>query len=374
MISVEAQKCIFPIIKKNQPDDLQKVQPLPEPTGVCPYHLNLEKVVPNLEQQQLTFHMIGDSGSVRDPDSQRKVADLMAQQYHEGGVNRPQFLYHLGDVVYHFGEAGNYRRQFFDPFSNYPGPIFAIAGNHDSDVNPDKQLYCSLEAFKNVFCTDEPKKITFSEGAARLSQIQPNVYWNLICPLAIIIGLHSNVPKFGWISDQQRAWFVKELQAAGLQRPEKAIIVCVHHAPYSADTNHGSSLYMIDFLDRAFAEAGVKPDIVFSGHVHNYQRFNKQYADGTTLPFIVAGAGGFDELHEVATLDDDRFIYEHPLFHDVHLENYCDNEHGFLKITIEKRADHLLLTGRYFVSSSVVMPFDKIVTPLIADRFVVQIA
>jgi hypothetical protein len=37
-----------------------------------------------------------------------------------------------------------------------------------------------------------------------------------------------------------------------------------------------------------FTAMGIRPDIVFSGLVHNYQRFAKHYPDGTHLPYIVA--------------------------------------------------------------------------------------
>ena len=39
--------------------------------------------------------------------------------------NRPAFLFHLGDVVYNFGESRYYYDQFYDAFRNYPAPIFA---------------------------------------------------------------------------------------------------------------------------------------------------------------------------------------------------------------------------------------------------------
>lgn len=86
--------------------------------------------------------MVGDTGSVHGSEFQRIVADEMVIQYwqaHEA-AQRPQFLYHLGDVVYTHGEAENYYAQFFDPYRNYPGPVFAIAGNHDGDVNPEGTL------------------------------------------------------------------------------------------------------------------------------------------------------------------------------------------------------------------------------------------
>ena len=66
-----------------------------------------------------------------------------------------------------------------------------------------------------------------------------------------------------------------------------AIIDCLHHAPYSADTNHGSSLAMIDFLQHAYSQAGVTPDLVCSDAIAI--TLSTTLSDGTTIPYIVAG-------------------------------------------------------------------------------------
>lgn len=333
-----------PVIKIGQPDDTYKFQPLPKPSGPYPYHLSMPGSL-----QKMSFHMAGDTGNLLGPGFQGMVAGAMAGQYQTGPeADRPQFLYHLGDVVYNYGEAEHYAGQFFQPFRGYPGPIFAIAGNHDSDVNPTARVpYQSLDAFTTVFCDTISRPISFS-GSNRNSMMQPNVYWTLETPLANFIGLHSNVPKFGIITDEQRNWFAEQLKAANLARPHKALIVCVHHAPYSADMNHGSSLPIAQLLEDVFQETSVRPDIVFSGHVHNYQRFNKHYPDGLIVPYIVAGAGGYDELHPIVVQGDERYTNDHPLFSGVRLEHYCDNRHGFLKIMIEKTPAGLALTGEYY--------------------------
>jgi len=291
--------------------------------------------------------MAGDTGNTRGNDSQLKVVEAMIEQYNDV-TDKPQFLYHLGDIVYNYGEAGDYAAQFFKPYADYPAPIVAIAGNHDADVNPDALPYKSLDAFTAVFCDKAPQTVNFSNHAARKSTVQPNIYWTLKSPLANIIGLYSNVPKYGVITGEQKQWFIEELMAADKERSEKALIVCLHHSPYSADVNHSSSLPMTGFLNEAFEAANVRPDIVFSGHVHNYQRFCKKYSEGIITPYIVAGGGGYDQLHAIATTGDECYTSEHPLLKDVRLENYCDTNHGFLKITIEKRHNGMFLKGEFF--------------------------
>lgn len=337
-----------PVFRLDQPDDSHKVRPLPAPAGTYPYRMELERIV-KVPADKYSFHMVGDTGGTRFPDSQQKIAEAMCRQTGQGDPDSgPAFLYHLGDIVYHYGEAEQYGRQFFTPYQKYGKPVFAIAGNHDSDVNPDSPTYKSLDAFSAVFCDTESRHIDFDAGKSRKSMVQPNIYWTLQTPLATIIGLHSNVPKYGWVGEEQRQWLVEELKAADRQRPDRIIIVCLHHAPYSADVNHGSSLPMMVVLEAAFEESGIRPDIVFSGHVHNYQRFCKTYPDKKTLPFIVCGAGGFDELHSLAGIGDPGYSAVHPLLEDVHLQAYCDDSYGFLRITMERKAAGISLLGEYF--------------------------
>ncbi|AOM77074.1 metallophosphoesterase family protein [Pedobacter steynii] len=339
------------VFKTDQIDDSHTFQALPLPSGSYPYRLNLEVQQLPEKPQAMVFHMVGDTGGFKQPDLQKQIAGQMAQQYLNAicPEERPSFLYHLGDIVYHYGEADQYESQFLQPYESYPGPIYAIAGNHDTDVNPNcPEPYESLEAFYAAFCNTCPATIHFGTGLKRKSQVQPHVYWTMQAPLATIIGLHTNVPKYGCIKQEQKDWFIKELKEAAKHSADKAIIVCMHHAPYSADVNHGSSQPMIEFLESAFEEAGVKPDIVFSGHVHNYQRFSKHYSDGKTLPFIVAGAGGFDELHGLADPYEPSYRAESELFHQVELDNYCDNRHGFLKISIEKTPFSFAIKGAYY--------------------------
>jgi hypothetical protein len=336
-----------PVLKKDQPDDSFKFRALPEPTGKYPYHLFLKDVIPSISDNKLIFHMVGDTGSIRSPDFQKEVAGEMIRQY--SGEDQPQFLYHLGDIVYNHGETTQYQRQFFDPYKLYPAPIFAIPGNHDSDVNPEATTpYNSLEPFVTVFCDSTPHKIAFSGGSDRKSMDQPYVYWTLKAPLANIIGMCSNVPKFGIVTDEQRNWLKEELKAANAERPGKALIICIHHAPYTADINHGSSIPMITLLESVFEETGIRPDIVFSGHVHNYQHLIRRYKEGRPVHFIVAGGGGYDELHPIADMNDKRFTNDYPNFNDVELLSYCDDKHGFLKVTLEKTNNGLTLTGNYY--------------------------
>ncbi len=331
------------VLKLGQADDSHKQQSAPPPVGSYPYRLEVCKNKSSADN--MVFHLAGDTGGTRSAEMQHKIAAELTAQAKEAHAD---FMYHLGDIVYHYGEQEGYEAQFLAPFAQYPAPIYAIAGNHDTDINPETWEQESLGAFYTAFCSTTPTTIHFAPQTRRKSQVQPNVYWTMISPLAIVIGLHTNVPKYGYVDPVQKSWFIDELKNAAACHQNKAIIVCLHHAPYSADVNHGSSVAMIELLDDAFKASGVRPDVVFSGHVHNYQRFTKQYPDGGTVPFIVAGAGGFDELHALASPEDEGYEASHDLFKGLSLEKYCDDRHGFLKVSLKRTPFGLQMKIGYY--------------------------
>jgi len=340
-----------PVFKTAAIDDQEKFRPLPQPIGPYPYHLDIKQVLPAINADKMVFHLCGDTGGLTQPGFNHQVASAMIKQFgdYKNDNDVPQFFFHLGDVVYNYGQAAQFEPQFFSAYKHYPAPVFAIAGNHDADIDPlDPNKPQSLDAFMKVFCTTQTELIPFAGDNNRKSNIQPNIYYTLKTPLADFICLYSNVPRFGTITPIQKQWFIDELKDKTRNRDQKALIVCLHHSAYSADTNHGSSLPMQLFLNSAFDEAGVLPDVVFSGHVHNYQRFNKQYPGGKTVPFIVSGAGGYAELHAIAPLNDLLFPDTSNMLDNVTLQKSCDNTHGFLKIALQKTTDSFTLTGQYY--------------------------
>ena len=134
---------------------------------------------------------------------------------------------------------------------------------------------------------------------------QPNVYWTLLTPLVNIVGLYSNVPDGGEITESPTEWLVSELRSLPADVP---IIVTLHHPVYSADTYHSGSPAMKTFLEDAAEAAGRHPDLVVAGHVHDYQRLTKVMADGSQIPYLVTGAGGYHNLHSILKVNNQRLM------------------------------------------------------------------
>ncbi|MBV9711777.1 MAG: metallophosphoesterase [Ktedonobacteraceae bacterium] len=324
----------------------QSKQPLPAPTGQPPYHLSLDSVVSAASMQtiraagKLVFHIVGDTGGVKAPQPQQLVVSHMENDFAASNpADRPAFFYHLGDVVYYYGQASEYYAQFYDPNVHYPAPIFAIPGNHDGDLLDTSVP--SLAAFVENFCASEPHLTSEAGDSARDAMTQPNVYWTLDTPFVTFVGLYTNVPEGGWLDSNQIAWFETELANAP---QDKALIVAMHHPIYSADTYHSGSTYMGQILDSAIAYTGRIPDAVFAGHVHNYQRFTRKI-QGRDVPYIVAGAGGYWHLHYMLKVQGAPIQppYEFPDM-GVILEQYCEDRHGYLLM----EANGKTLKGSYF--------------------------
>jgi hypothetical protein len=56
---------------------------------------------------------------------------------------------------------------------------------------------------------------------------------------------------------------------------------------------------MADALENAIRDTGRVPNLVLSGHVHDYQRVEKEIAPDGPTPFLVVGNGGYHNLHQI---------------------------------------------------------------------------
>ena len=316
-------------VTQANPNRNEKFYELPKPSGKSPYHLALNSVIPDIQNiGEIEFHIVGDTGETNTPQAQHMVEMAMEADFDKHPIS---FLYHVGDVVYKFGEASEYYSQFYEPYAHYPAPIFAIPGNKDGDVRPNCNEK-SLAAFVNNFCAPRQEVTPDAGDINRDAMIQPNVYWTLDAPFVTIIGLYSNVPDGGVIKEDQFQWFKGELRTAP---KDKALIIAVHHAPFSADDEHSGSDTILKVLDKAFEESKRLPDIVFSGHVHNYQRFTRKL-DKHQIPYIVLGNSGHWKLHRLQIHNGSQIKtpFKLPDRDDAVLEKYCDDGYGFMRLRV----------------------------------------
>jgi hypothetical protein len=341
-----------PYYKQHQKD----IEPVPLGPPGAP--LSLQDVVgeaflaPITSGNKISFHVVGDTGASATGKiaTEALVADAMAADLQNATSDAPAFFFHLGDVIYNFGEAEYYYDQFYEPFRAYDRPIFAIPGNHDGAVTYTKSGpvpdHPSLAGFIANFCTPAPAKPANVGGLARTTMTQPGVYFTLDAPFVSIIGLYTNVLEGpGVISDQSGAypalqgdgqynWLVAELQRLAPQRAalERAVILACHHPPVSADLTHGGATGLAADLDNAFKTAGLWPDAVLSGHAHIYQRFSRA-VDNRRIPYVVAGSGGHNALVPTG-----EHKGEAPQsWNDYTLVNGPTADYGYLTVTVDMR-------------------------------------
>jgi hypothetical protein len=330
--------------------EINSLGPVPEPPDAAPEPIRdlqqvygssgAAKIQAIQAAGQIVFHSVGDTGSVAGPTTQSLVADKMVSDFNEGNAaDVPSFLFHLGDLVYYFGEATYYYDQFYEPYRNYPAPIIAIPGNHDGVVYPNDPEP-TLDAFLRNFCTPAPVQSPDSGGLLRTTIIQPGVYFTLEAPFIRFLGLYSNVLEDpGVISDENGRNTVldgrqiKFLQTA-LRRVKSdtfngAVIIAVHHPPFTGGSGHGGSPLMLQDIDNACQAAGVWPHAVLSGHAHNYQRYTRT-VNNYQIPYVVAGCGGHTPLSKM------RATYRTPYKIDdtLTLESYDDAHFGYLRVVV----------------------------------------
>jgi hypothetical protein len=314
---------------------------------------------------QIVFHALGDTGNTSSAKDMGMVTDKLVSDFNEADSRDvPSFCYNLGDVVYSFGESKYYYDQFYDPYRNYPAPIFAIAGNHDGMVAPGSTT-STLQAFIENFCTaGQPFHRTQEAGQlARTAGVQPGVYFTLETPFVRILGLYSNcledpgvistqsgsAQTYSYLTDAQPKFLEAALKRIRAERFAGAVIIAVHHPPYvavvpsqkSSAGKHGGSPLMLAEIDKACEAAGVWPHAVLSGHAHNYQRFTR-YLGGRETPFLVAGNGGHayvrltkkdtptlrvPSVETVLSNGEDKIVFE----------SYDDGGFGYLRILVNDK-------------------------------------
>jgi calcineurin-like phosphoesterase family protein len=344
----------FPVQASRRADSIQlphyPFQPLPTPNGPAPYRFDLSQLLSAADVTKIknagvmVFHTVGDTGDYRDSGPQDLVATIMTQDVQNSPDGKqPAFYYHLGDVIYFAGDIDKYGAYFYETYKNYPGFIVAIPGNHDCQpddpqdgpVDPNK---VPLDGWVQNFMSKNPGQLGSLKTASDRTQMDlPNVYWTFTTPFATIIGLFSNVGETeGEIHQDQIDWFKGELAAAD---PNLALIVTVHHPPFSGDVEHSGSSVVDQVISSSFQAVKRYPNLILSGHVHNYQRFTnvvKGPKGQLELPYIVAGAGGYAKLGTLHKVNGADAVVPLPIGGGLTLEQYDQKNFGFLRLEVSK--------------------------------------
>jgi len=285
--------------------------------------------------QPYRFALFGDSGQGN--AAQKAVA-------YQVSLVKPDFIFIPGDIVYSSGRISEYRTKFFpiynpDQTAADVGapllrsiPFIAAPGNHDADLQnfqrfPDALAYFLYwdQPLNGVVPPSVAPKVahnlngsTPEAQSAFLLAAKPrypvmanfsfdygNAHWTI---------LDSNT-YMDWTNPALREWVAQDLAAA---KSAAWRFVAYHHPGFNSSKTHFTDQWMRS-LAPVFEEG--KVDIVFAGHVHNYQRsfpltfapnpetagargelagdwkLDHDFKDGSTagpkgVIYIVSGAGG----------------------------------------------------------------------------------
>jgi acid phosphatase type 7 len=228
--------------------------------------------------QPFSILAVGDIG--RGTPGQKKLAGVMAKQ-------NADMAFLLGDIAYPYGRVSDYRKFFF-PIQNAEttsprrgAPLLrnilsvGVTGNHDTsfrnlDRYPDGLAYYAYW-FAPVSGPPMPMKINGSEAAISALKNASGGKLERLGNFSFFYGnsrwvvLDGN-PYVNWRDPKLRQWLDLELQRS---RSSTWSFVAVHEPLYHSSKTHAEDIgirVIADLLDKH------RVDIVFAGHIHNYQR------------------------------------------------------------------------------------------------------
>jgi acid phosphatase type 7 len=225
--------------------------------------------------------LVGDIASGK--PEQNGIAWQAAQQH-------PDFLVALGDIVYSGGRVSEYLHHFWTTLNDVekPGPktgapimasvpIYPIIGNHDADARklPDYPDAFGAFYFFNVPLNGPgvgPWNLPLGKDAKVAADFRQKVgaqypamnQYSFDYGPAHFVALDSNSYTSKDL-EKLIPWLEKDLR--GSTQPWK--FVCFHAPSFHTSKEHFTEQKM-RLLEPTFAACGV--DVVFAGHVHNYQR------------------------------------------------------------------------------------------------------
>lgn len=259
------------------------------------------------------FAVYGDNrgGSKR----HARIAEAIAHK-------RPDIVLHVGDVVPRGRDYEDWGKHFFEPAKNLlkNTPFYIAIGNHEENA----------QWFYDFVSYPEPKNYySFDYGNAHFTIIDSN---KIVQEDIATSDLRPGGPQYEWLE--------KDLKSSHSEWK----FVFFHHSPYSSMPGYPmvgiEAMKIISLFER------YDVDIVFSGHVHNYERtypLKNNKADlKNGIIYIVTGGGGAP----LYSLKEKRsfFTAESAITHHYCLVNIVEKYFQMMVYDIDgKLLDHLII-------------------------------
>jgi len=215
------------------------------------------------------FILVGDTQGTshwefwreRDDKERRLIIDEITRR-------EPAFVTHLGDLTTR-GSSKKHWEQFDDfhkEFRERKIPYFPILGNHEFYGSNDRAL-------QNYF--------------GRFPHLSERRWYSFIWKNIGFILVDSNFSRLTMEErEQQRKWYIEELERFEKDEKIDYVIVCCHEPPFTNSRVVRPNEKVKAIFADPFLKYG-KTSFFFSGHSHSYERFQ---IEGKS--FVVSGGGG----------------------------------------------------------------------------------
>ena len=233
--------------------------------------------------QPYRFVVMGDIGALS--GDQKKLAE-------RAYLEKPDFIAVPGDIVYENGLVSEYNKKFWPVYNADKAdstgapimrsvPFIAAVGNHDADMRdldkmPDALAYyiyfdqplngpiaAEGSALVPVLKGSDKNKKAFYDAAGETYPRMSNFSYDYGNAHWTVIDADTYVD---WTDSTLKDWVKKDLAAS---KNATWHFVMFHHPGFNSSLEHNEQQQMR--LLAPIFEKG-KVDVVFNGHVHNYQR------------------------------------------------------------------------------------------------------
>jgi len=249
------------------------------------------------------FHDPKDT-EVANPPVRRALVQAIAE-------TNPAFISFGGDIVYNGYDQNDWK--VFDTETAVWGekkiPVYPALGNHD--LHGDEKV-----ALANYF--------------ERFPELKNSVYYSVRAANTLMLVLDSSLEE---TSGAQGQWLTQKLDH--LPGDVDFVLIVLHHPPYTSSSDakkfgggHSSrpqERELAKMLEARQQDLRARI-VVFSGHVHNYERHEHA---GVTY-FVTGGAGA--HAYPIERAKDDPFQSKEVNYHYLQVED----ELGKLKITMNR--------------------------------------
>jgi acid phosphatase type 7 len=221
----------------------------------------------------------------------------------------PAFIAFTGDIVYNGYDKDDWKVWDSETavWNTKRIPVYPALGNHD--LHGDEKI-----ALANYF--------------ERFPDLKSSVYYSVRAANTLMLALDSG---FDEISGPQGQWLIQKLDH--VPGDVDFVFVVLHHPPYTSDTTKFGGGHSARSQERELAkmlearQQNLRARIVvFSGHVHNYER----HEHGGVTYFVTGGAGA--HAYPIERAADDPFQSKEINYHYLQVEV----DRGNLKITMHR--------------------------------------